>query len=98
MSTLFEVPGFCPTTYGGPRQWNFEAEKVYWRKTDKSRFGDFKDVAPNIQVPLEFLRKRKDQYGAPMSSHLGPAVSYPHGWFSLDWLRTKEDLPDEIWA
>ena len=63
MSILFEVPGFCPTAYGGPRQWNFEAEKVYWRKTDKSRFGDFKDVAPNIQVPLEFLRKRKDQYG-----------------------------------
>ena len=96
---LSSAPEFSPAVGGISRDWNDQADCVFWGNKVLRQFADASpEIAADVAVIEGFLQKRPGADGRPVLEKLGPAVRMYEGWSRLALLGFDEAAERETEA
>lgn len=92
------APDFSPAAVGRPKDWNGEAEILYWGRKALWRFPDAGPRTADMSVIRHFLQKRPGADGRPVLEKLGPSTPMGEGWSRFALMAFDDEAERETEA
>ncbi len=84
------VPWFHPDAAGSPDQYNDPTSYLHWGRKGQAYFWNAPcNATPDIRTIVEFLRRRSNARGWPLTTYYGQPVLDDRGWWRFPYLPSR---------